>query len=132
MNDVVIFDGLCNLCAHCVRFVLAHEADHILRFTPAQSRAGARLMRELGLDPEDAKTFVLISNGKAYVKSEAAIQVVGHLRGKWKLLYAIKTIPRPIRDWAYDVIARKRYRWFGRSAACMVPTPEVRARFIED
>lgn len=79
--DVVIFDGMCNLCARCVRFILAHEADHSLRFTPGQSPAGARLMRELGLDPEDARTFVLISNGKAYVKSEAAVRVAGHLRG---------------------------------------------------
>lgn len=132
MNDVVIFDGMCKLCARCVRFILAHEADHGLRFTPGQSPAGARLMRELGLDPEDARTFVLISNGKAYVKSEAAVRVAGHLRGRWKLLRAIKAIPRPLRDWAYDLIARKRYRWFGRSATCMVPTPEQRARFLED
>ena len=132
MDNVVIFDGVCNLCARSVRFILDHEADQTLRFTPLQSPAGTRLMRELGLDPEDAKTFVLIADGKAYVKSDAAIRLSHHLRRAWKPLGTIKIIPRPIRDWAYDVIARNRYRWFGRVDSCMVPTPELRARFIEE
>ena len=131
MDDVVIFDGVCNLCAHSVRFVLNHEADQTLRFTALQSPAGARLMRDLGLDPVDAKTFVLMADGRAYVKSDAAIRVSRYFRGPWRLLGAIRIIPRPIRDWAYDFIARNRYRWFGRFDACMVPTPELRARFIE-
>lgn len=128
----MIFDGVCNLCAHSVRFILDHEADQTLRFTPLQSRAGARLMRELGFDPEDARTFVLIADGKAYVKSDAAIRVSRYFRGRWSLLGAIRIIPRPIRDWAYDVVARNRYRWFGRFDTCMVPTPELRARFVEE
>ena len=128
---IILFDGVCNLCAHSVKFVLDHEADQTLRFTPLQSPVGARLMRELGLDPEDAKTFVLMADGKAYVKSDAAIRVSRHFRGGWKLLGAIRIVPRPIRDWAYDLVARNRYRWFGRFDTCMVPTPELRARFIE-
>ncbi len=88
-------------------------------------------MRNLGLDPEDAKTFVLMADGKAYVKSDAAIRLSRHFRGGWKLLGAFRIIPRPIRDWAYDIVARNRYRWFGRFDTCMVPTPELRARFIE-
>lgn len=130
MDNVVIFDGVCNLCAHSVRFVLDHESDHALRFTPLQSAVGGKLMRDLGLDPEDAKTFVLMADGKAYVKSDAAIRVARHFRGAWKLLGALRIIPRPIRDWAYDIVARNRYRWFGRFDTCMVPTPELRARFI--
>jgi predicted DCC family thiol-disulfide oxidoreductase YuxK len=130
-NDVVIFDGVCNLCAHSVKFILDHEADRTLRFTPLQSPAGARLLRELGFDPDDAKTFVLVAAGKAYVKSEAAIRVSRHFRGGWRLLGAIRFIPRAIRDWAYDRVAGNRYRWFGRSETCMVPTPELRSRFME-
>jgi predicted DCC family thiol-disulfide oxidoreductase YuxK len=132
MTDVVIFDGVCNLCAHSVRFILDHEADQSLRFTPLQSPAGTRLLRELGFDPDDAKTFVLIAEGRAYVKSDAAIRVSRHFRGGWRLLGGIRIIPRPIRDWAYDLIAGNRYRWFGRAEACMVPTPELRSRFLED
>ena len=132
MSDVVIFDGVCNLCVRSVKFIINHEADQLLRFTPLQSPAGARLLREYGFDPEDAKSFVLVANGKPYVKSDAAIRVARHLRGGWRLIGAIKIIPRPIRNWTYDVIARNRYRWFGRSEGCMVPTPELLSRFVEE
>ena len=132
MSDVVIFDGVCNLCAHSVKFILNHEANPTLRFVPLQSPAGTRLMREFGFSPEDAKTFVLVAGGRSYVKSDAAIRVASYLRGVWKLLGAVRILPRPIRDWAYDVVARNRYRWFGRAESCMVPTPELRARFIQE
>lgn len=132
MDDVLIFDGVCNLCARSVRFILDHEADQTLRFMPLQSPAGTRLIRELGLDPNDAKTFVLIADGKAYVKSDAAIRLSRYLRGPWKLLRMIKIIPRRIRDSVYDVVAPRRYRWFGRRDSCMVPTLQFRARFIEE
>ncbi len=128
----MIFDGVCNLCARSVRFILDHEADQTLRFTPLQSPAGSRLMRELGLDPEDARTFVLIADGKAYVKSDAAIRLSRYFRRAWMPLGLIKIIPRWIRDRVYDVVARNRYRWFGRLDSCMVPTPELRTRFIEE
>ncbi|HQZ72769.1 MAG: thiol-disulfide oxidoreductase DCC family protein [Anaerolineae bacterium] len=131
MDDVVIFDGVCNLCARSVAFILRHEADPRLRFVPLQSTAGSRLMREIGLDPEDAKTFVLLAGGKAFVRSAAAVRVCAYFKWPWKALAAARLIPRPIRDRAYDLVARNRYRWFGRSEACMVPTPDIRARFIE-
>jgi len=89
-------------------------------------------MRELGFNPEEAKTFVLIADGKAYVKSDAAIRISRYFRGAWKLLGVVRIIPRPVRDWVYDVIARNRYKWFGRFDTCMVPTPDLRARFIEE
>jgi len=132
MDNLVIFDGVCNLCAKSVRFIMRHEKDQRLRFAPLQSATGARLMRELGLDPEDVKTFVLIADGRAFVKSDAAIHLARFLRGPWRLLGAIKIIPRPIRDWLYDVTARNRYRWFGRSDECTVPAPDMRDRFILD
>ena len=131
MDDLVIFDGVCNLCARSVAFILRHEADPRLRFVPLQSTAGSRLMREIGLDPEDAKTFVLLAGGKAFVRSAAAVRVCAYFKWPWKALAAARLIPRPIRDRAYDLVARNRYRWFGRSEACMVPTPDIRARFIE-
>ena len=132
MDNVVIFDGVCNLCARSVQFILDHESDQTLRFTPLQSPAGTRLMRKLDLDPADARTFVLIADGKAYVKSDAAIRLSRYLRRPWKPLGMLKIIARPIRDWVYDAVARNRYRWFGRLDSCMVPTPEHTARFIEE
>ena len=89
-------------------------------------------MRDVGLDSEDATTFVLIADGRSYVRSDAAIRMARYFRGPWKLLGAIKVFPRPIRDWAYDLVARNRYRLFGRFDACMVPTPALKARFIEE
>nr|WP_281357050.1 thiol-disulfide oxidoreductase DCC family protein [Usitatibacter palustris] len=127
-----MFDGVCNLCAHSVKFILAHESAPTLRFVALQSPAGARLMREFGFSPEDAKTFVLVAGGRSYVKSDAAIRVAGYLRGIWRGLAAVRILPRPVRDWAYDIVARNRYRWFGRTESCMVPTPELRARFIQE
>ncbi|MDX2479729.1 MAG: thiol-disulfide oxidoreductase DCC family protein [Desulfuromusa sp.] len=132
MNGIVIFDGICNLCAHSVRFILNHEADQSIRFAAIQSLAGTRLMRQHGIDPEDAKTFVFLSAGKLYVKSDAAIQVSKLLRWPWKIIGAVKIIPRPVRDWAYDLIARHRYRWFGRYETCMLPSPNFKARFIDE
>lgn len=132
LDNVVVFDGVCNLCAHSVKFNLSHEENQILRFAPLQSPAGERLMKVLGFDPNDAKTFVLIADGRAYVRSDAAIRVSRYLSGAWKLLWVLKIIPRPVRDWAYDVVAKNRYRWFGRMESCMVPTPELRSRFIHE
>ena len=132
VDNLVIFDGVCNLCAHSVKFILDHEAGQTLRFTPLQSPAGARFMRELGLDPGDAKTIVLIADGRPYMRSDAAIRISQYFDGAWKLLGMIRIVPRPIRDWAYDIVARNRYRWFGRFDTCMVPTPQLKARFIQE
>jgi len=132
VKDVVIFDGTCNFCTRSVNFILRHETKPDFAFAPLQSPAGVRLLRQFNFDPEDARTFVLISGGVAYVKSEAAIRISRSFRGGWKLLSAVRFIPRPLRDWAYDVFARNRYRWFGRVETCMVPTPELAARFMHE
>lgn len=118
-RPILVFDGTCNLCAGAVRFVLAHEADATLRFAPMPF-------------PADAKTFVLIADGRTYVRSDAVVRLARYLRGRWKLLGLLRLVPRPLRDFAYDVVARNRYRWFGRRDACLAPTPELRARFIEN
>lgn len=131
MADVVVFDGECNLCAHSVSFVLRHERGRTLRFAPLQSSAGSRLMRERGMTPGDARTFVLIRGDATFIKSDAALRVLAYLAWPWRLLGVLAVIPRPIRDGGYDLVARNRHRWFGRPVACVVPTPEIRARFLE-
>jgi predicted DCC family thiol-disulfide oxidoreductase YuxK len=132
VRPILVFDGTCNLCVRSIRFILEHEQRPTLRFAPLQTRTGAQLMLKFGFSAQDAKTFVLIADERAYVKSDAAIRVARELRGRWKLLGLLRLVPGPLRDWAYDVIARNRYRWFGRREACMVPAPEVKARFIEE
>jgi predicted DCC family thiol-disulfide oxidoreductase YuxK len=132
MVDIMIFDGVCNLCTHSVQFILKHECEPRIQFMPVQSPAGARLLREFGFSTDDISTFVLVSDGKIYVKTAAAILIAKHLKGPWSLLRALWLFPRPMRDWVYDIIARKRYAWFGRASTCMVPTPELSARFLCD
>jgi len=130
MDNVVLFDGVCHLCSNTVTFVVEHESAPVLKFAPMQSAAGSRLMREFGFDPQDIKTFVLVEDGKPYLRSDAAIRIARYLRSPWKALGAVRVLPRPLRDWAYDVVARNRYRWFGRYDACMAPKPELRVRFM--
>ena len=110
MSGVVIFDGVCNLCSRAVQFIVAHEVSPTLHFASVQSAAGARLMRQFDLDPEEAKTFVLVEEGLSYVRSEAAIRVSRHLRMPWRLLGLAWVVPRFLRDYCYDLVARNRYR----------------------
>jgi predicted DCC family thiol-disulfide oxidoreductase YuxK len=128
----VLYDGVCKLCTAWVAFVLRHEENQALQFAPLQSPAGMRVMQEFGIDPTQMKTFVVIADGRAYVRSDAAIRVARFLRGAWKLLGMARIVPRPIRDHAYDMVARNRYCWFGRHEVCMAPTPDLRARFIDE
>src|SRR5262245_41275210 len=116
---LVIFDGVCNFCIGSVNFILRHEAGPELQFAPVQSGTGTRMVQELGFDPADAKTFVMVEEGRAYVRSAAAIRVSRYLRWPWRALGVVWIIPSPIRDWAYNLVATNRYRWFGRKDTCM-------------
>src|SRR5262245_61654778 len=110
MSAIMIFDGVCVLCERSVQFILAHESAPTIRFVPLQSPAGARMMREHGFSAEDAKTFVLVVDGRSYVRSEAAIRVARYLRRPWSMLGIVRVFPRGLRDWAYNLVARNRYR----------------------
>jgi predicted DCC family thiol-disulfide oxidoreductase YuxK len=124
---VVLFDGVCNLCNGAVRFILARDPAARFRFASLQSDAARRLWGDGG----PAETIVLLDAGKTYVKSTAALRIARGLRFPWPLLYAFVAVPRPVRDLIYDWVARHRYRWFGKRDTCMLPTPELRERFLE-
>jgi predicted DCC family thiol-disulfide oxidoreductase YuxK len=128
---VIVFDGLCNLCTSSVQFILQHEREPHFKFASLQSAGGASLLAANGLAPGDVDSFVLIEDGRSYTRSDAAIRVARALPAPWSLAAALFIIPRPIRDWAYRIIARNRYHWFGRRATCMVPSPGDRERFLE-
>ena len=89
-------------------------------------------MQELGIDPEDAETFVFVSDGQAFTKSDAALKIAQQLRGGWRALRIFRFVPRPVRDWGYGALARNGYRWFGRYDQCMVPSAKIRDRFVID
>lgn len=128
---IVIFDGVCNLCSRAARFVIRHDRAGRFRFAPAQSDAGRRLLVRCGQDPDRLETFVLIKDGRACLRSDAALAIVRELDRPWPALGILRLVPRPWRDALYDLIARRRYRWFGRRDACLTPTADIRARFLE-
>jgi predicted DCC family thiol-disulfide oxidoreductase YuxK len=129
-DNLVLFDGVCNLCTASVRFIIQHDRKAIFRFASIQSEIGKEICRSQGLDPADVQTFLLISAGKILLRSDAAIAVASSFGGLWRLLRVFKLVPRVARDWIYSTVARNRYRWFGRTDACMIPSPEVRDRFV--
>lgn len=129
-HPIVLFDGVCNLCSGSVQFILKRDPEGRFRFASLQSEAGRSLMTEHELDPDALSSVVVIEDGRAYQESSAALRIARHLPGAWKLLRVFVVIPRPIRDAVYRLIARNRYRWFGKTEACWLPTPELRARFL--
>jgi predicted DCC family thiol-disulfide oxidoreductase YuxK len=129
-EPVVLFDGVCNLCNASVDFLLRRDASARFRFAPLQSAFAARLLAEHGLAGETLASIVLIEGGRAFTRSEAALRIAALLPGPWPVLGVLRAVPRRLRDTAYDLLARRRYRWFGRRPACRTPTPEERARFL--
>ena len=142
MGAVVLFDGVCNFCDASVNFIIDHDKAGYFKFAPLQSDEGRRLANEYGSESETTKqddstsdlipidSVILIEDGKAYTHSSAALKIVRRLGAPWSWLYALIIVPRPVRDWGYRLFARYRYRLFGRKDQCMIPTPEVRARFL--
>jgi predicted DCC family thiol-disulfide oxidoreductase YuxK len=131
-HPIVLFDGVCNFCDAYVNFVIDNDRRRYFRFAPLQSDAGARLQRQYGIDPSQLETFVLIERGKAYLRSTAALKIVRRLGGVYPALYAAIVVPSPLRDFLYDWFAGRRYRWFGRKDECMVPTADVKDRFLTE
>jgi predicted DCC family thiol-disulfide oxidoreductase YuxK len=127
----ILFDGVCNLCNASVRFVLRRDPHARFRFAALQSEAGRRLLEEHRLPADELSTVVVVADGRAYTRSDAALRIARGLGGAWPALGALRVVPRPLRDRAYGVVARNRYRWFGRREECMLPTPELRERFLD-
>ena len=129
-HAVVLFDGVCNLCNGFVQFVIPRDPRGYFRFGALSSDAAGRLMRQAGVVPGRADSIVLIDGGQAYVRSAAALRIVRRLRFPWPLLYGLVLVPTPLRDRAYDVVARNRVRWFGQRDTCFVPGAETKHRFL--
>jgi len=131
MASLVLFDGLCHLCNGFVRFVIARDPDGRFQFGALQS-APARRVLDLHDTPNPRPdAIVLVEEGQVFTRSTAALRIARRLTFPWPLAYAFVAVPRPLRDGIYDLIARYRYRWFGRREQCMVPAPNVRSRFID-
>ncbi len=132
MSAILLFDGVCNLCSSSVQFVIAHDKANHFRFASQQSDAGKDLMRahRLPIPEGDPASMILVDGDRVYERSAAAIEIGRGLGFPWSLAIVWYVVPRFIRDAVYMFIARHRYRWFGKKDVCMVPTPELRARFL--
>ncbi|WP_306582363.1 thiol-disulfide oxidoreductase DCC family protein [Dokdonella sp.] len=128
---IIVFDGVCHLCNGWVHFLLRHDRRGVYRFASMQSEVGCRLLRDHGLDPADPSSFLLLRAGRARTDSDAIIDVLTGLGGPWRLFGALRLMPRVLRDPLYRGIARNRYRRFGKREFCMMPAPEVAARFLD-
>lgn len=129
--DILLFDGVCNLCNGAVNFIIDRDPKGHFKFAALQSDFGQEKLDELGFDQEDFDSLVLLSDGKVYKKSSAALRIAKKLNGLYPLLYVFIIIPPFIRHALYDLIARNRYKWFGKRETCRMPTPELKARFVE-
>lgn len=129
-NPIVLFDGVCNLCNRSVQFIIERDPEGRFRFASLQSGLGEELQARLGIDSRGIDSILLVEGDRWYKESDAALRIARGMGGAWKLLWGLRFMPRFLRDGAYRVIARNRYRWFGRQETCWLPTPELRGRFL--
>lgn len=130
-HPILLFDGVCNLCSTAVQFIIKQDKKACFRFASLQSETGQKLLQKFKLPTDDITTMVLVEGDKYYTHSTAGLRNAWHMGGLWRIFYLFIIIPKPIRDGVYNWIARNRYRWFGQSESCMIPTAELKARFLD-
>lgn len=130
MSGTILFDGVCNLCNGFVQFVIARDPHARYRFAALSSDAARKLLADSGVQGALPDSIVLVENGRVYLRSDVPLRIARSLTFPWPLFSALQIVPRFIRDRVYDVIAARRYRWFGRRDVCMVPTSDLKQRFL--
>lgn len=130
-NRIILFDGVCNLCNAAVQYVIKHDKKKLFHFASLQSEAGQMFLKKHFLSSTDFNSFILVYEDKIYSKSTAALMVAKNLDGAIKLLSGFIIVPVFIRDAVYNLIARNRYKWFGKKDNCMIPTPDLQSRFLK-
>ena len=129
-HSIILFDGVCNLCNNAINLVIKRDKKNRYRFTALQEEPGLSLLKRYNINTNDVDSIVLIENEKAYKKSTAALRVARTLSGAWPLLYGFIIVPAFIRNIVYDFIAKHRYNWYGKKESCMIPTPELKSKFL--
>ena len=131
-GPILFFDGVCNLCNSSVRFVIRYDRKQIMKFAPLQSDLGRSIGYELGLNTDQLQSIIYLKDGQYFQKSRAVIEVLTDMGGIWRLARLFLILPKSLADWFYDQMAMHRYQWFGKQNSCMVPSPEVQERFLND
>ncbi|MDQ3320944.1 MAG: thiol-disulfide oxidoreductase DCC family protein [Acidobacteriota bacterium] len=130
MSAIILFDGVCNFCNGSVNFIIERDPEKHFKFAPLQSEVGEKLLRDNGVDKIETDSVVLIEDGKVYTRTTAALRIARKLSGYWSWFYGFTVVPSFIRDVFYKLFAKYRYKMFGKQEACMLPSPEVRERFL--
>lgn len=130
MAATILFDGMCNLCSSSVQFIIKNDPAAHFSFASLQSEKGKELIKQYDI-PQHIESVVLVEKNNYFVKSDAALRISKNLTGLYKYLSMFRIVPRPLRDRIYGYVAKNRYKWFGKKDACMIPTPELRERFID-
>lgn len=130
-KKIILFDGVCNLCNGAIQFVIKRDKNDVFRYAALQSEIGQKLIHDRGIDTSKLDSIILIEPGVAYyAKSEAALEITKAFGGLWATLQIFQWVPTSLRDVIYDFVAKNRYRWFGKKDQCMIPTPELQAKFL--
>lgn len=129
-HKIILFDGVCNLCNSSVNFVIRKDKNDVFRFAALQSEIGKKYINKFSIDPSQTDSIILVEGEKHYVKSSAALTIAKSLKGVYPLFYGFMIIPNFIRNWVYDYIAKNRYKWYGKKESCMIPTPELKSKFL--
>ena len=131
-KKIILFDGVCNLCNDSVLKVIKYDKKNTFLFTALQSETGEKILEELGINTEEVDSIILYDPEKSYhIKSSAALRVMNDFGGLWKLTQIFRILPAAFNNIFYDFIARNRYKWFGKKESCMIPTPELKAKFLD-
>lgn len=129
-NPIVLFDGVCNLCNSSVQFIIKRDKKKQFRFASLQGKTGQELLKKFNLPADDFNSFILVEGNNFYSRSTGALRMLKKLGGGWKLLHGFMIVPKFIRDAVYNWIARNRYKWYGKREECMIPTPDLKERFL--
>lgn len=130
-KKIILFDGICNLCNQSVQFVIEHDKQKQFLFASLQSNYGQNFLKENNFDTTHFDSMVYVENEKIFTKSSAPLNIAKHLSAKISWLRIFLIVPKPIRDVIYKFISKNRYKWFGKQESCWLPTPELKARFLE-
>jgi len=131
-QPVILFDGVCNLCNNWVQFVIKRDSNALFKFASLQSDAAKSIMESHNVQSQQLDSIILIDGTKVYTESSAVLHILSKLKGPIKTLAIFRIIPKGLRDKVYRFVAKNRYKWFGQQDACMIPTPDLKKRFIED
>jgi len=130
-SKVILFDGVCNLCNNSVKFIIKNDKRNIFKFAPLQGKYGIKIQNNYNINTTQINSIILVDGEKTFTKSSAALRIAKDLKAPFFMFYVFIIIPVFIRNFIYDLIAKNRYKWFGKMESCMIPSNELKSKFFD-